>query len=283
MKNRVFAAIVLTLALCAAAPAMATHWEIFTSAADCEGWYAEGGIVVRNTLESVEVTYLVQLWQDGMVVQEQSGQMTVMSANPYAADFAADGMWEGELCGDYMVTGTFDIMVDEEDTTRFLEAMFTCECPPDDDICHYTPGYWKNHPEAWPVGSLMLGDTMYTMAELMVIFDTPTRGDATIILAQHLIAAKLNVLNGADDSINDAIDGADELLAGDAPLYSKPKGDLKDAVLMYKDELCAYNEIGCPDDEPVMQVEKTAPRTLIVEDAADSDQSSWGAVKGLYR
>lgn len=282
MRNKLMLAMVAAIALCAAAPAMATHWETFMSGADCEGWYAEGGIVVRSTLESVEVTYLVQLWQEGMVVQEQSGQMTVVSNNPYASDFFADGMWDGELCGDYEVTGTFEILVDETDTTRYLETMFTCDCP--SEVCSYTPGYWKNHPDAWPVDSLMLGGVSYTMAELMDIFDMPTKGDATIIMAQHLIATKLNVLSSMDDSMDDVIADADALLAGDAPLGSRPLGELKEEVLMVKDELCMYNELGCPEeDDGMMYAPMAAPVLSVPMDEAAEDASSWGAVKSLYR
>ncbi len=282
MKFKTMMAVALLMAL-AATPALATHWETFVAQADCEGWSAEGGIVVRSTLESVEVTYLVQLMQDGVVVQEQTGQATVMSQNPFASDYYASGMWEGELCGDYTVEGVFEIVVDEDDTVRNLTAAFTCDCPPP-DACHFTPGYWKNHEENWPVATLALGGISYTQEELLEVLATPVRGDATIILAYHLIAAKLNVLNGADDSIQDAIDEADALLAGDAPLFSKPSGDLKNEVLMVKDELCAYNEMGCPDDH-VMEPDFMMGMPVLTPDSDELPDvdSTWGAIKDRFR
>jgi len=64
--------------------------------------------------------------------------------------------------------------------------------------CTFTIGYWKNHPEVWPVGSLTLGNNTYTATELLNILLTPAGGNGLIILAHQLIAAKLNVAGGAD-------------------------------------------------------------------------------------
>jgi len=66
--------------------------------------------------------------------------------------------------------------------------------------CTYTVGYWKNHPGAWPTSSLTLGTVVYTAAELLSILNEPANGNGLIILAHQLIAAKLNILNGADGS-----------------------------------------------------------------------------------
>lgn len=63
--------------------------------------------------------------------------------------------------------------------------------------CVYTQGYWKNHPAAWPVTSLKLGNVIYSKAQLLLIFDTPAAGNGLISLAHQLIAAKLNVAAGA--------------------------------------------------------------------------------------
>ena len=45
----------------------------------------------------------------------------------------------------------------------------------------------------------------------------------TVILAKHLIAAKLNVISGADDGIETTTDAADQFLA-DHPVGSRPRG-----------------------------------------------------------
>ncbi len=91
----------------------------------------------------------------------------------------------------------------------------TLPCPPGD--CTFTQGYWKTHgpagcnpsggPNVWPVSSLHLGVCPfpnptcpggdYTAAQLCSILNTPAAGNCLISLAHQLIAAKLNVANGA--------------------------------------------------------------------------------------
>jgi len=81
--------------------------------------------------------------------------------------------------------------------------------------CTLTQGYWKTHAEgkkdAWPVATLTIGGIVYTKAELVAIMKAPTAGNGLLSLVQQLIAAKLNVIEGADDS-----DIADEIADADA-------------------------------------------------------------------
>lgn len=81
--------------------------------------------------------------------------------------------------------------------------------------CTLTQGYWKTHAvgkkDAWPVASLTIGGIVYTKAELVAIMQAPTAGNGLLSLVQQLIAAKLNVIEGADDA-----DIADEIAAADA-------------------------------------------------------------------
>jgi cysteine-rich repeat protein len=89
--------------------------------------------------------------------------------------------------------------------------------------CTLTQGYWKNHASAWPVSSLTLGSVSYDQDELIAILKTPVKGNGFVQLAHQLIAAKLNVAAGADDSaVHDAIAEADALIGG---LVCPPIGD----------------------------------------------------------
>lgn len=105
-----------------------------------------------------------------------------------------------------------------EDSAASLSKNATtayCPPPPEDEGCTLTQGYWKNHPDAWPVTSLTLGTVTYTQAQLLEILKTPVRGNGLISLAHQLIAAKLNIAAGAsDDAIDDTIDDADALIGG---------------------------------------------------------------------
>ena len=70
--------------------------------------------------------------------------------------------------------------------------------PPTGGQCPLSQGFWKNHPNDWSITSLTLGGQTYTQAEVLTILHTPPSGDASLILAHQLIAAKLNAENGAD-------------------------------------------------------------------------------------
>lgn len=78
--------------------------------------------------------------------------------------------------------------------------------------CTFTLGYWKNHPGVWPVSSLTLGTVSYTQAQLLSILGTPSGGNGLLILAHQLIAAKLNVANGATGPCCSWISTADGLI-----------------------------------------------------------------------
>jgi hypothetical protein len=68
-----------------------------------------------------------------------------------------------------------------------------------------TPGYWKNHPEAWPVGSITVGGVTYTKAQAIAWLNK-TGKDKTVTMFQSLVSAMLNVMIGNDGScINAAI------------------------------------------------------------------------------
>lgn len=85
-----------------------------------------------------------------------------------------------------------------------------------------TPGYWKNHPEAWPVDVITIGGVPYTREEAISIMKMKkVKGDKTHDMFNQLVAAKLNVLIGNDPScIADTISGADSWMATYGPVGS---------------------------------------------------------------
>jgi len=77
-----------------------------------------------------------------------------------------------------------------------------------------TPGYWKNHPEAWPVDSITIGGIVYTKDEAIAWMQTPVNGDKTKTMFAHLVCAKLNVIIGNESScIDETISDADDWMA----------------------------------------------------------------------
>lgn len=265
------------LVLIAASPALATHIETFGATADCTGFTVDATVIFRAypiVVPEAFVDYNVVLSQGGVPVQTRTGQVTIVPAYP---SVSLAGLWDGDLCGDYTVDGTVVLTTpaypqDNGDVrnTRTFSVSFNCDCP-EQDACHFTPGYWKNHPENWPMTSFSLGGVAYDQAQLIAIIRRPVRGDATIILAHHLIAAMLNVANGASDDIQDAIDDGNDLLAM-YPLGSNPADPARSQALAIKDLLAAYNEMGCPDG-----CDKALPLD------GDDAMSSWGDLKAIYR
>ena len=125
--------------------------------------------------------------------------------------------------------------------------------------CTLRQGFWKNHPEAWPVTALTLGCETYTQAELVTILTTPTGAgkgaDASLILAKQLIAAKLNIANGSDATpISETISAADALLCtfgGKLPYGVKPSSEAGRQMTALAATLDQYNSgLLTPDCAP---------------------------------
>jgi hypothetical protein len=82
-----------------------------------------------------------------------------------------------------------------------------------------TPGYWAQHPEAWPVESIEIGGVTYTKAQAIMYMNMPVRGDKTLTMFPSLVSAKLNVIIGNDPSCV-----AGTITAADAWMTSYPVG-----------------------------------------------------------
>src|SRR5262249_46969532 len=79
--------------------------------------------------------------------------------------------------------------------------LITCNVPlppPPPTNCPLTIGFWKNHTNAWKsTFPVTIGGIQYSAAEFLTVLNTPSQGDAKIILGKQLIGAILNVANGA--------------------------------------------------------------------------------------
>jgi hypothetical protein len=103
-----------------------------------------------------------------------------------------------------------------------------------------TIGYWKTHPEAWPVNQLELGGVVYSGQVLISILKAAVKGDKSLSMAKQLIATKLNLEAVTEGScITDVVDAADDWLANHGGVGSGQRqwdgGDL------LHDDLDAYN------------------------------------------
>jgi len=108
--------------------------------------------------------------------------------------------------------------------------------------CTFSEGYWKNHPEAWPVPALRLGTVLYTQAQLLEILDEPVRGNGLVALAHQEIAAKLNLALGGPECIQPVIDQVDAII-GNLVVPPIGAGFIQPCTVSgYVDVLANYNE-----------------------------------------
>jgi hypothetical protein len=109
--------------------------------------------------------------------------------------------------------------------------------------CVFGQGFWKNHPAQWPVNQLQLGNTTYTQDQLLSILHQPVSGNGLVLLAHQLIAAELNIANGAPGScIQQTIADANALI-GNLVIPPVGTGYLSPAdVSALADTLDQYNE-----------------------------------------
>ena len=134
-----------------------------------------------------------------------------------------------------------------------------------------TQGFWKNHPEVWPVGCtpMLLGNVAYTAAQLMAIYNQPAVGNGLISLAHQLITVKLNACNGSNTANVAATIAAADALIGN--LVVPPVGggflapNLTSALTQTLDD---YNNGIIPG---------------VVACVTNAKKSTWGNLKSMYR
>jgi hypothetical protein len=151
-------------------------------------------------------------------------------------------------CGTEYVFRTFAHATSSMFRSDFSQN-YSCSTAACESNCPYGFGHWKNNPDDWPVDVLELGNHEYTKEELLAIMDlsvggNPQEANALIRLAHHLIAAMLNVADGATlsgdivQTIADADDFiGDYLIPDDFVASNTPEGqtanDLKDLLEAY--------------------------------------------------
>jgi hypothetical protein len=82
-------------------------------------------------------------------------------------------------------------------------------------------GYWKTHPEAWPVETITVGGVGYTKAETIAILWS-SGSDRTPTMFSSLVPAMLNVLIGNDGScVSSTIEAANDWMKSYGPVGKK--------------------------------------------------------------
>src|SRR5262249_2163455 len=104
-------------------------------------------------------------------------------------------------------------------TALHVNILGAIEIPTGKYKCPLRQAFWQNPRLAWPVDSLSLGSQAYSKNDLLATLSVPIgagdSGAASLILADELITAKLNLARGSEKSpIANIIAEADRLLSG---------------------------------------------------------------------
>jgi hypothetical protein len=86
-----------------------------------------------------------------------------------------------------------------------------------------TPGYWKNHPDAWPVNTITVGGVTYTKAQAIYWLGKVGK-DKTTTMFSSLVPALLNVQIGNDNCVANAIAAAQSWMTTYGPVGSNVPG-----------------------------------------------------------
>jgi hypothetical protein len=153
-------------------------------------------------------------------------------------------------------------------TTQYAST----KAPPASADCVFTQGYWKNHPTAWPVGSVKLGNVIYTKAQLLLIFTTPAAGNGLISLAHQLTAAKLNIASGAvAPAVTLAAVAAADAMIGNLVIPPIGSGYLSPSTTSnLNDTLESFNA-------------EEGKGTIPCQGTVATHVHTWGDLKSLYR
>ena len=201
-----------------------------------------------------------------------SGESVIVEIGDLADESGLDTNSPGEL--EYSTTSSTDYVfctfaIGGTSGTRSSFSLNAAGTTLQAQNCTFTVGYWKNHPEAWPVTNLTLGTVNYTQAQLLQILNQPVSGNGLVSLAHQLIAAKLNILNGADGTVVNATIAAADAQIGALVIPPIGAGFLAPSSTSAKTQILDDWNNGI-----------TGPGHCA---STQAHTGTWGALKSLYR
>jgi photosystem II stability/assembly factor-like uncharacterized protein len=171
--------------------------------------YAGSPLVFTLQAEDSDAGNIVELFAAGLPSGSVMNPPLPFAANPVSSEF----LWTPSTSD----VGTYELIYTAVDNfTAFATCTLTViveEVPA--IVCPLNQIYWRDNPDLWPVETIILGTIhSYDKPQLLAILDIVDLRDASVILAKQLIAAKLNVANGAPvpTEVTDAIRESDELI-----------------------------------------------------------------------
>lgn len=208
-------------------------WEIFDVMALVQSWVngtsLNFGILMRQAATTPYSNYLSSEWADVALRPKLEIWYTTPSGIPQSvviqrSGITQDGVEDAFITqslptlnfGDEEILSTGNLNGYEKYSLIRFNFDITPPCSPGTG----TPGYWMNHPEAWPISGIMIGGRYYAMDEAIGAMKAPVATDKTFTMFAALVATKLNVMIGNDAGcINSTIVSADAWME-DYPLGS---------------------------------------------------------------
>jgi hypothetical protein len=168
----------------------------------------------------------------------------------------ADGSWDG-----------YSYWTEPVATALYVSILSGTRIPTGTYACPASGGLWAAD-ATWPVASLRLGGQTYTKPELLALLNTPTASgmpaDASLLLANELIVAKLNIARGSDPApAAGAIADADRLLRASSarlPFRIAPASPVGARMAERAKALQAYNDGSLTPACTAAQLSETSTR-----------------------
>ena len=267
-------------------PATACTLYDATVSANCVSYEIRADVGVGNPSAKISYSLTLTSVPGGEVVETiDEGPFDVPQQN----DFRFIETYTGalELCGTYDLEGTlfftFTSNCIEETLEKTLGPIrLVCPCDPGTG----TPGYWKNHPEAWrvedtPIDGITIGGKWFGKARAIELMkESKKGGNKALTMFCALVAAKLNVLVGNSSAcVDDAIDDADAwmslfVLSGGKVVFVKANSE--------------YWQLGDPSGEDLYKMLDAynngllcAPHRAGKLAAPRVESMNWGQIKNL--
>jgi hypothetical protein len=171
----------------------------------------EGAVVTLNGLSTATTAdgfyqFYANLGTHQVVVQIPPG------TQPSPADVGADDTIDSDGSTDGLGNSVAVVTLTEAENFN-ASTDFGFWVPPVAQPGTGTPGYWKTHPEAWPVETITLGGVDYSKTQALEFLNAAGK-DKTLTMFSSLVSAKLNVQVGNDSScVASTIEAADAWMA----------------------------------------------------------------------
>jgi len=271
MNTKATVLLVFLITAVLAGNAMANHFEEFAATADCAGWQVDGTAKIGQAWRpSLDIEFSVTLAQNGQIVDQQTGIVTVRALAD-ADPFSVGGGWAAGLQGVYDVTGTFFLPhTTSGDSIMVFNAVLECGTV---DFETKRPRWWYRHPDAWPVNELAVGGQVMSRDCIRQHMMTCYRYGVIKRLFRHTVAAKLNILAGAPNTVQATLDAADAFLASHDRRAHMPRSERRVAREL-KNLLRDFNR---------QSSHKSFEEFDKEWDDTNEEDLSWGELKSVFR